>query len=189
MSPCEDHSVETLQSSAKPVPARASKAVISAYAEDIARQLGFQIGNTLEPIVATLGGIIAYRNPIYVNSNASESIVVRGGNDFTIYLGTMTSPERDRFTIAHELGHLFIHYPLTSIDGAPTPMIATTWVDDDDEDQRRAEWEANWFAAAFLMPAEDFASYAKQMDLNELAMTFSVSYSAAEMRKTSLGIT
>ena len=184
----EDHRVQTVRSSPNPIPAKASRATISAYAEDIAHQLGFQIGNTLEPIVARLGGIIEHRDPIYVASNASESIVVRGGNDFTIYLGTMTSPERDRFTLAHELGHLFIHYPLTAGD-APSLMIATRWVDDNDDDQRRAEWEANWFASAFLMPESDFARCAKQMDLNELAMTFSVSYSAAKMRKTSLGIT
>jgi hypothetical protein len=45
-------------------------------------------------------------------------------------------PDRDRFTLAHELGHLVLHSR---------------------RDSAAAEWEANRFASAILMPAQSAA--------------------------------
>jgi Zn-dependent peptidase ImmA (M78 family)/DNA-binding XRE family transcriptional regulator len=54
-----------------------------------------------------------------------------------ILLNTRKSPERGRFDAAHELGHLVMH------------------ADWDLPRAREREWEANRFAASFLMPEED----------------------------------
>lgn len=136
-----------------------------------------------------MGGSIVYKNPVKEIGRLPESIIVRARNDFTIYLPVMTSLSRDRFTIAHELGHFFIHYPLVEKRYPGRPMAATRWVDEKDDDLRRTEWEANWFAAAFLMPSDDFsAAYRRNRDPKHLATLFSVSPKAAEIRIDNLGL-
>ena len=68
-----------------------------------------------------------------------------------VFLNTFKSTERSRFDAAHELGHLVLHR-----HGAP-------------QDSRQAENEADRFASAFLMPADDVLSRIRYVsDLNEL---------------------
>ncbi|WP_245443046.1 ImmA/IrrE family metallo-endopeptidase [Methylobacterium terrae] len=97
---------------------------------------------------------------------------------------------RDRFTIAHELGHLFLHYAMIVRNFPGAMMIATRWVKEDNDDLKRAEWEANWFAAAFLMPAAKFKKCLEENDghVNVVAVQFGVSPKAAEVRAQSLGL-
>ncbi|MGY3441125.1 ImmA/IrrE family metallo-endopeptidase [Bradyrhizobium sp. USDA 4473] len=173
----------------RPEPIRASKMSVWAHAEKVAAALKFEPGDSIEPVVARLGGRIRYKNEPSSGGAIPESIRVRASNDFTIYLPTMTSPERDRFTIAHELGHLFLHYPRVRKSNPEAEMIATRWVDESDKDQQRAEWEANWFAAAFLMPRAPFMkAFRDDNDLDELAERFAVSVQAATVRAKSLGL-
>jgi predicted transcriptional regulator len=176
-----------LMAGIRPEPIRASKASIWAHAEKVALALGFQPGDSIEPVVAHLGGRVRYKNPPR-GVTIPESIVVRSSKDFTIYLPTMTSPERDRFTIAHELGHLFLHYPRIKRMHPDEEMIATRWVDENDPEQQRAEWEANWFAAAFLMPRTAFELAFEKYEIDDLASTFGVSVQAATVRAKSLGL-
>ena len=56
-----------------------------------------------------------------------------------VFLNTFKTPERTRFDAAHELGHLVLHR-----HGGP--------------EGRQAEYEANRFASAFLMPEADVRS-------------------------------
>lgn len=65
-------------------------------------------------------------------------------------------------------------------------MVAARWVDDTDESHRRGEWEASWFAAAFLMPQKTFEDACSRLDLPGAAGVFAVGLAAAELRKTSL---
>lgn len=65
-------------------------------------------------------------------------------------------------------------------------MVAARWVDDTDESHRRGEWEASWFAAAFLMPQKTFEDACSRLDLPGVAGVFAVGLAAAELRKTSL---
>jgi hypothetical protein len=173
-----------------PIPVNASKANVSAFAENAAHRFGFGAGDPVEPLVSRLGGRIRFRDPIGFESKVPESIVVKPDRTFTIYLPTMTSVERDRFTVAHELGHYFLHYPLVRERDPSTTMIATRWVDENDAAQQRAEWEANWFAAAFLMPSEQFREAHRKFsgNLNRLAGHFVVSTQAADIRIKTLGL-
>lgn len=166
------------------------KAKVYAFAEDVAAHLKFKHSDAIEPLVVRLGGRVEYKTADLSADKLPESIVVRGLSDFTIFLPSITSVVRDRFTIAHELGHLFLHYPLATVSNRGAVMIATRWVDEKNEDLRRAEWEANWFAAAFLMPSKDFKA-AYQSNLNSIKVTaieFGVSTKAAEIRAQSLGL-
>jgi Zn-dependent peptidase ImmA (M78 family) len=174
-----------------PVPTKASKARISIFAEDLARRLGFAPGDSVESLVTRLGGQIVYRNPAQLErGRAPESIRIRGPRNCSIYIPSTTSLERDRFTVAHELGHLFLHYPLVRKNDPDAIMVATRWVDDADKEQQRAEWEANWFAAAFLMPSEAFSKEYKRLrgDIDAIAARFGVSTQAADIRVKNLNL-
>ncbi len=113
------------QSEKLPVPTRVTKARISLFAEETARALRLKSGDAMEPLVARLGGKITYRSSSDSIVEIPESIKVFESNKFTIYLPLNTSMERDRFTIAHELGHLFLHFPLVRLHHPDAIMVAT----------------------------------------------------------------
>ncbi|WP_168336265.1 ImmA/IrrE family metallo-endopeptidase [Rhizobium laguerreae] len=167
-----------------PIPTRASKANVWAFAEEIALNLGFQPGDPIEPIVAEIGGMISYDNPI--DEDIPETIRVEPSSAFEIFLPALTSATRDRFTIAHELGHLFLHFPLVQERHPGKGMRATRWVDANDPDLERCEWEANWFAASFVMPGEAFKEAYAHLGEAEVASIFGVSSKAVEVRAKSL---
>ncbi|HEY5960907.1 MAG TPA: ImmA/IrrE family metallo-endopeptidase, partial [Polyangiaceae bacterium] len=162
-------------------------------------------GDRIEPVIARLGGTIRYLDRVssldgqafdapdgqafdspsgqdhlkYVSPLVDGSLLVRGPNDFEIFLSAYTGIERDRFTIAHELGHYVLHSDFGRIQIRAARLGST-----------RIEWEANWFAAAFLMPREDFTEafrkYAGQV--RALASRYVVSPKAAQVRAQSLGL-
>ena len=137
--------------------------------------------------MASLNGKIEYQDA--GDSETPEAIRVEADGRFTIVLPTMTSAARDRFTIAHELGHFFLHFPLLKKRQAGGGMTATRWVDAADAAQQRCEWEANWFAAAFVMPEAKFRQSVKSLpSLSDVARAFGVSEQAVEVRCKSLGI-
>lgn len=163
-----------------------SKAKTQQFGEEVSR-IAYIKHKNIKQFVEFLGGTIKVGS----SGNGdleSGSIVARELNDFTIYLSPHTSLKRDRFTIAHELGHLFLHLNSIKEDNAENIMRATRWVDEEDTSQQRAEWEANWFAAAFLMPSEEFSEVVKASGVETAALTFDVSYKAAEVRASSLGL-
>ncbi|MGE4558436.1 MAG: ImmA/IrrE family metallo-endopeptidase [Desulfovibrionaceae bacterium] len=115
----------------------------------------------------------------YVSSDHVETLEVRP-DGFTIFLPHSTSAVRDNFTIAHELGHYFLH---TNASGTET--ITHTR-----EGSNLCEWQANWFAAELLMPEDEFREAAKKFKNNpaKIAAHFSVSEAAARVRMTVLGL-
>ncbi len=79
-----------------------------------------------------------------------------------------------RFTAAHELGHLFMH------SGDSVHYARTKHADETTD----PEWQANQFAACFLMPE---AGFRKCATIQEAMQTFGVGYRAANARARSLG--
>lgn len=91
------------------------------------------------------------------------------------------SPQRQRFTLAHELGHFALGHGGGLRDNAASFNLGNY-------DQR--EQDANIFAAEILMPqkAVDYAIQEKNMtDWQELAQLFNVSLSAMKYRLNKLG--
>ena len=170
----------------KPIPIGASKPRVFAFAEQAAKRFNFAPGDSMEPLVSRLGGRIAYGSPVTAGVQAQEAIIVDGPRRFTIYLPATTSVQRDRFTIAHELGHFFLHYPMVQQKHPGASMVATRWVDSSDPIAQRAEWEANWFAAAFLMPADKFRADMGRSD-SHLAAKYGVSEQAISIRRKTVG--
>ena len=130
-----------------PVAASLNKAQVADFAERMAELLDFKAGDDIEAVVRNLGGTIGYQSIWDLNDEEPGSIIIDALDKFRIILTSHTSKERDRFTIAHELGHYFLHclLPLKA-EADFVPMRATRYGSD------LAEWQANWFAASFLMP-------------------------------------
>lgn len=164
-----------------------NKTHIFKLAELVNDALEFQAGDDIINIVHHLGGEIEVTNTLLSDPEKSGSLYVDDQDDFKIILPSHTSTRRDRFTIAHELGHLFLHYTWQKRheDEARKYMFALR------KESERVEWEANWFAAAFLMPSEKFQEIymAEEGDINSIAEIFDVSNQAAEIRAKNLGLT
>lgn len=98
---------------------------------------------------------------------------------WTIFLPMSTSPARDTFTIAHELGHIFLEHKLDQNN----EIFRKVELDD-------IERAANAFAAELLMPKELFAKKCEEFD-NEISMIakfFGVSQAAVMVRMSILGL-
>lgn len=97
-----------------------------------------------------------------------------------VYDGANRGVGRDRFTMAHELGHLILHgggrYLERPAPGAsPLPPTHKKYED--------SEWQANVFAAELLMPVQLVRECSSAM---ELSVRAAVSMDAAEVRIRSL---
>ena len=161
-----------------PVPTNWSEAQIGGVAEDIAKELGFEPGSDIKAFVENkLGGTVEvddWRDPA-----PTGMIQVRGPGDFTIWLSPYTVPARDAFTIAHELGHYFLH-----------SKIGKHQIEVKREGNNREEWEANCFAASFLLPKEAFRKAWEENAGNTalVAAQFGVSTSVVAIRAARLGL-
>ncbi len=157
--------------------------VIQEFAETISIKFGVTDfsgdEDPLQNFIKIIGGRIHYQDSTDFIGSESGSIEVIGRNNFDVYLSAFTGPLRDRFTLAHELGHYFIHSNQGTI-----PIRASR------KGAGPIETEANWFAAALLMPKEDFSSLAKSLnrDVHALAGHYQVSVRAVEVRLSSVNI-
>lgn len=170
-----------------PEPLNIRKSQVEDIAPQIADKLNFKPGDDLTSLVSRLGGKIVVGSTGAEDSE-SGSLIARALSDFTIFLSPMTSLERDRFTIAHELGHLILHLPKIKRSNPGCVMRATRYLVKGDEKQQRVEWEANWFAAAFLMPAALFKDLYKNKGSDHAKSVFQVSMPAIKARAQSLGL-
>ena len=80
---------------------------------------------------------------------------------------------RQRYTIAHEIGHILLHHHLDD------------WNNVTDEQKTIIEVEANWFASRLLMPNYAFTSI-QDLDPNQLSQKYQVNYQAAQKRLNNL---
>ena len=120
----------------------------------------------------------------------ADGSVEKAGDNFIIKVSPFQSEERKRFTIAHELGHLFLHM------GYKTNQ--KIWDSQKERHYYRSgssliEYQANEFAAALLMPRKKYLEilddYTENsiVDTPEVAEYFGVSVSAASNRGKFLG--
>lgn len=144
------------------------------YARQVAEAAGVSPPVDMIRLVEKCGGKVHYQE-VDEWRMESGSIFVHGKRDFDILLPLYTSPRRDQFTLAHELGHYFLHSQQGKI-----PLVAHR---QGTKSTERVEWEANWFAAALLMPEAEFRVAAdRSRDPVLLAREFRVSSDAATIR-------
>ena len=105
-----------------------------------------------------------------------------GDNKVRIYVNMDNAPVRRRFTIAHELGHYFLHHK---------DKKELKYIDLRSTRRTKEEVEANKFAAELLMPEKELREeYEKLMfpTIDSLADTFGVSNQAMKFRLSNLGL-
>lgn len=137
----------------------------------------YRVGDSLPELVRRLGGRIRYVNIFRVEANV-QTLTVWGPRDFTILLSDYTSPRRDNFTIAHELGRYYVE----SQQGAIPMQCSRAKVD-------TRVIMANQFAASLLMPAEHFRrEHTARPTASWLAYAFDVSEKVSKTRAIELGL-
>ena len=145
-------------------------------------------GIPVDPVVLANKLGIKVSNALFSDSSLSGMIAKRG-NSVSILVNDSDSPNRKRFTIAHELGHQLLHlhtdgefidseldlYRIEEVEGSKGKHIE--------------EIEANKFAAALLMDANYIKQYwEKTKSVIELAEIFKVSEAAMGIRLNVLGL-
>jgi len=117
-----------------------------------------------------------------------SGVLVREGERAVIGVNWDHHPNRQRFTIAHEIGHYQLHLGTTYVDSGYRVNFRDL---EAGSGTKREEIQANAFAAALLMPAqwvrEEFKKRAFEMaseaeDLEEMARCFEVSTQAMAIR-------
>lgn len=137
----------------------------------------------VESLCKSLGIKIQYIDFSPIERQVQKKIsgaIQKKGEKYIILVNDTESDARIRFTIAHELGHYFLH-----VKDDPRKIVVSFR-----KDQSPKETEANKFAAALLMPKEQLQKEYSKMVIpvsDTLAKKFKVSKSAMRNRLDSLG--
>ena len=114
-------------------------------------------------------------------------MLVREGEGAEIRVRSDDPYERQNFTVAHELGHFILHHPGTWKDTPDTMYRRSAW--SGHAAGRRAEYQANLFAAALLMPEIIIRErWHLLRSIHYLAPYFRVSKQAIRCRLEELGL-
>ncbi len=165
----------------------ATRNMINSLTEDIICLFNIEIPiQDIDALVRALGGTIQ------TDFKYSDGAVVKDGNNsFKIIVSPFQDEKRRRFTIAHELGHLFLHMGYL--------INQEIWNRQDKNIYHRVgssekEYQANEFAAAFLMPKAEYLKVMNEnviekneVDTSKIAEYFNVSVEAASNRGKFLG--
>lgn len=124
-----------------------------ARADSLARELLQQHGQQHAPIdveaIAHAQGLQVVRRFLETNTSG---LLIRNGDAAVLGVNSSNHPRRQRFTIAHELGHYLLH------QGRPLLVDSTVRINKRDDlsstATNREEIEANAFAANILMPPD-----------------------------------
>lgn len=163
---------------------------INRLAETIRDELELDVPVKVDEAVERLGGSLEFRRL----DSKIEALVQKNGDRFKIIVDDQKPATRTRFSVAHELGHLFLHMGYL-VD----PEKWTKAQEYRDSVYFRyghgvEEDEADEFAAAFLMPETAFKNAVQtrakngECSLDELATFFHASASAVARRGRLLGI-
>lgn len=173
----------------------ARKQSVYEYASRISQQANYtpNDGELRRIVEETLEGTLEYDDPTHWDIDQSGSLVVYSDDTFTITLPNATAVTRDNFTIAHEIGHYLLHALAGNIFNAdnrekvislePYPLENLLLEENQNAivfaryDSGQLEWEANWFAAAFLMPTSAVSDAITRYgtDITSIAAQFRVS--------------
>jgi Zn-dependent peptidase ImmA (M78 family) len=163
--------------------------------EDVVLQKPFLTQNNAEIVISALGGKLHQLPFNEWNSDWGDGYIRVNNNsndeqnfDLKVYRDRFP-PERNIFTIAHELGHLFLHlhYGTEEWTQAQEEFKDASW---NRKGFGKTENEADYFAACFLMPENEFISEwtMQNSDTERVAKAFGVSKTATNVRARSLGL-
>lgn len=128
-----------------------------------------------------------------LGENADLGFVIKKDDDIVIFTNSCSRLSREIFTLAHEIGHVILHF-----NGARSFIDDSVTINGRSTDEK--EQEANYFAACLLMPAEDVHRFVdleiqgfresglSAMDIARIMSEFNVSFDMALNRLESLGM-
>lgn len=109
-------------------------------------------------------------------------------NLFEILVNKNDTKVRQRFTIAHELGHYFLHRQYLKSEKLHIDTILYRMDEQESEEEKEREKEVDYFAGALLMNKTLLEKLSKENTITELAEIFNVSVSAMTVRLDILGL-
>ena len=168
---------------------RTTRPEIESQAKEILLQHGIY-SLPIDPVrLANLIGI-SVNNAKFADDSWAAMLAKRG-EVTRIFVEQSDPPYRKRFSIAHELGHHFLHLREEGeiVDKRVDMFREREPLDGQISDERVREIHANWFAAALLMP-EDLVrtEWANGPHLSRMAKVFNVSEEAMGYRLDSLNL-
>lgn len=125
-------------------------------------------------------GITVVHDPM-LNDDISGVLKKEDDGHWAIYVNQRHHPRRQRYTIAHELGHFCLHKHQETIFEDQIFFRGL--------DRTKTETQANRFASNLLMPEEKFQQFLNEgiTDVETLAEKFGVSTLALRIRAKDLG--
>ena len=171
---------------------------VVAKAERAAQELLTRNSVTEPPIpvfdLAGTEGAVVVREPF--DDDGMSGVLLREPDRKIIIVNAANAPVRQRFTVAHEIGHLLLHQGAMYLDGRARVNFrqGSSSMTTDQE-----EIDANAFAAALLMPTawtrSAFAAVVRDVNIGSedelaeiLAARFNVSTKAMHFRLIDLGL-
>lgn len=174
--------MESLPSRVPAVPRATNldEAAILALADEVAQRCDYGPGADLDACVRKLGGsvrVVARSDGGMGHRHRQATLVVTNTRNFVIRVPDDVGYTEKRYSIAHELGHYFLHYP----------AHAGYSMEAHHQDDNRAEWEANVFATGFLVPTSALrVAHASTPFVTDLAWKFGVMPAAIRSRLDAL---
>ena len=162
-----------------------ARRIISSLAADIISEYGLSMPFDIKGFVNNLGG------EVIEGCGVLGEAVMKCGDCFQIRVSAFQDMLRERFAIAHELGHLFLHM------GFKTNREVWDSISNLKEYhccKVEQEYQANEFAASLLMPEEMYKQFLSQyaehnkINLSLIAEKFQVSLDAAANRGKCLSL-
>lgn len=133
-------------------------------------------------------GLVVRRDPSLSEDISGQITRAWDGSHFVIAVNARHSPQRQRFTLAHEIGHFVLHRDLIG-DGLTDDALYRGRLSTGEAFSQYRESEANRYAADLLMPARAMRECwrAGMRSYSEFAQAFGVSTEAARIRLKALG--
>ena len=150
-----------------------------AAAARVLQKVGWDGSIPIDPRrIAACYSVRVIPDPALLGGTNSGRCVITDEGEKIIIVNPADSPARRNFTIAHELGHAFLH-GMGVHERAGERLTA----------YQEEEAQANRFAAALLMPAKQVReAMALGKSLEEMAGLFQVSQTAMRIRLERLGL-
>ena len=169
---------------------RLSRTEIERKAKEVLKSHSLQTVPVDPVVLANRLGILV-NNAKFSDDHLVGMIAKRGGAT-TLLVNADDPPFRKRFTIAHELGHHFLHLIEDGefVDGDADLFRQPPESGEELSEERWREIQANMFAAALLMPEDEVReAWLRLRSIGAMARLFNVSEQAMGIRLDQLRLT